>query len=219
MTDEKIPPDNSTLSPDTLPSSSPEPRQPTGSTTGDLRTHAEKALRLLRDAGVISDTMPMMAAGDEGPENTTHDLKKAAREAVEMALGQQRLERAARTHTTDSPDMPFPAGMLLRLDVLESTTPMVLDVRGDMIIGRSDNVTSYTPEIDMTRYGAYRLGLSRRHAILRRSGEYLELVDLGSRNGTHVNGHKLNPGETRRVKDGDEIQLGNLTLQLSFQPA
>lgn len=220
MPDEKKPSDSSTDSPD-VPESQSTRESPlhTGNTTGDLRKHAEIAMRLMREAGKLEDTGAMEAATEDNPPgNTTHDLQKAAQDAMDLVQAQKRLEQAAASHASDIPDMPFPIGGILRIDVVDSSTPTLVEVRGDLIIGRGDTVTNYSPEIDLTKYGAYRLGLSRRHAMLRRSGEYLELVDLGSRNGSHLNGYKLNPGESRRVKDGDEIQLGNLTLRLTFQP-
>jgi hypothetical protein len=113
--------------------------------------------------------------------------------------------------------MIFTETMLLRLEVVDSTNPLVVDIRGEMMIGRSDNATNYTPEIDLTRHGAYRLGLSRKHAMLRRKGQLLELVDMGSRNGTIINGDKLASQETRIIHDGDEVQFGNLTLRMIFQ--
>jgi DNA-binding NtrC family response regulator len=44
------------------------------------------------------------------------------------------------------------------------------------------------------------------HARVRRTGDVIEVEDLGSRNGTRVNGDKLEA--IRRVQSGDEIQIG-----------
>ncbi|HEY3806823.1 MAG TPA: sigma 54-interacting transcriptional regulator [Kofleriaceae bacterium] len=48
--------------------------------------------------------------------------------------------------------------------------------------------------------------VSRMHARIRRTGELLELEDLGSRNGTRVDGEKI--VGMRRVSSGDEITVG-----------
>jgi DNA-binding NtrC family response regulator len=54
------------------------------------------------------------------------------------------------------------------------------------------------------------LELSRVHAQFRREGEGWALVDLGSRNGTWLNGARLvGPA---RIGDGDEVSLGRATL-------
>jgi hypothetical protein len=51
--------------------------------------------------------------------------------------------------------------------------------------------------------------VSRRHAEVRPDGEGYALVDLGSTNGSRVNGERI----ARRVlSDGDELTVGNTTL-------
>ena len=56
----------------------------------------------------------------------------------------------------------------------------------------------------------------RVHAELRQSagsGELI-LVDLGSENGTKLNGERLAPGSKVAVKSGDNIVIGEVTLTL-----
>jgi predicted component of type VI protein secretion system len=54
--------------------------------------------------------------------------------------------------------------------------------------------------------------VSRVHAQLRLSGDELELSDLGSMNGTRVNGQRLlGP---RRLKSGDVVKLGIETIEV-----
>ena len=52
--------------------------------------------------------------------------------------------------------------------------------------------------------------ISRRHARIARSGSGYALEDLGSRNGTFLNGRRIDKPELLGV--GDEIQVGNTTL-------
>lgn len=52
--------------------------------------------------------------------------------------------------------------------------------------------------------------VSREHAIVRRSAEHVEITDLGSSNGTFVNGERLSG--TRTLKAGDEVRLGGAAL-------
>ncbi len=56
--------------------------------------------------------------------------------------------------------------------------------------------------------------VSRRHARLTREGSGYTVEDLGSSNGTYVNGQKLTQRYT--LKSGDQIQLGN-TVTLVYQ--
>jgi len=51
--------------------------------------------------------------------------------------------------------------------------------------------------------------VSRRHAELRREGSQWTIIDLGSTNGTVVNG-KL--AREHRLKDGDKLTFGNTEL-------
>jgi hypothetical protein len=52
--------------------------------------------------------------------------------------------------------------------------------------------------------------VSRRHAEVRRSGDTWTIVDLGSTNGTRVNGAGV---RERRLSDGDTIAVGDATLR------
>ena len=52
--------------------------------------------------------------------------------------------------------------------------------------------------------------VSRRHAELRRQGSEIFVVDLGSTNGTRVNGTGI---RERRLTDGDEITVGATSLR------
>jgi hypothetical protein len=52
--------------------------------------------------------------------------------------------------------------------------------------------------------------VSRRHAEVRRQGADFVVVDLGSTNGTRVNGAGI---RERRLAEGDEISVGNTSLR------
>lgn len=54
--------------------------------------------------------------------------------------------------------------------------------------------------------------LSRRHALIRRGPSGWEIHDLGSSNGTRVQGHRM---ESALLSDGDEIRLGPFVLVFS----
>jgi hypothetical protein len=52
--------------------------------------------------------------------------------------------------------------------------------------------------------------VSRNHAEIRPQGERFAVVDLGSTNGTAVNGA---PVRERRLSDGDELRIGSATIR------
>lgn len=71
--------------------------------------------------------------------------------------------------------------------------------------------------VNLYDFDAYRMGVSRLHATIRLTADHrLELLDLASSNGTRLNGHKLVPYEIYHLYDGDDIQLGQLHLQVYF---
>ncbi len=58
--------------------------------------------------------------------------------------------------------------------------------------------------------------ISRRHAQVTNANDQIVVEDLGSTNGTKVNGQPVNAGEKRVVKGGDTISLGGVELKLSM---
>jgi DNA-binding response OmpR family regulator len=84
-------------------------------------------------------------------------------------------------------------------------TRWVID-RSDMIIGREEDCDIVLPSRQ----------ISRNHARIRRSGGRHILEDLGSKNGTFVNGRELT--EPYPLQDGDEIQIA-LSFKLFFVDA
>jgi pSer/pThr/pTyr-binding forkhead associated (FHA) protein len=58
--------------------------------------------------------------------------------------------------------------------------------------------------------------VSRRHAVLRRSGESVIVEDLRSTNGTFVNGERIR--SPRTVRPGDELRVGRTTLEVESDP-
>ena len=59
--------------------------------------------------------------------------------------------------------------------------------------------------------------LSRLHATLQMVGEDVELSDLGSSNGTFLNGERV--GAPVKVRPGDEIRLGTVRISIEVATA
>jgi hypothetical protein len=81
-------------------------------------------------------------------------------------------------------------------------------------LGRLDPREGVYPEIDLT--DAKEHGVSREHICLYRRGHAVEVEDLGSTNGTLLNGVPLKPYRPASLNDGDQLQLGQLVVKVKF---
>jgi CRP-like cAMP-binding protein len=83
-------------------------------------------------------------------------------------------------------------------------------------VGRVDPVTGIHPDVDLTPADAKR-SISRRHARIRRDddGSFSVIEDVGTMNGTFVNGERLTAGRPVPVKAGDTVVFG--TIQCRFE--
>ena len=85
----------------------------------------------------------------------------------------------------------------------------------EFIVGRIDPVTGITPEINLGPLDAAR-SLSRRHAKLLRQGALLLLrEEVGTANGTFLNGQRLATGEPVAIKPGDSLRFGTIEIVLA----
>jgi hypothetical protein len=84
--------------------------------------------------------------------------------------------------------------------------------RNPMMLGRASEAEGYRPDFDMTFYdqGDY---VSRRHARITRGKSGYFVTDLGSSNGTTVNGRPLTPHRACLLRNGDHIKVGLVVIQ------
>lgn len=99
------------------------------------------------------------------------------------------------------------------LRLLESGRLILLEER-EFTLGRSGGQQPILPDIDLAPYQAYEAGVSRLHATIKVETGEVQITDLGSVNGTRVNGRKLSAHIPTLLEHGDRIQLGNLQLQI-----
>jgi pSer/pThr/pTyr-binding forkhead associated (FHA) protein len=78
--------------------------------------------------------------------------------------------------------------------------------QGDSLLGRSPECLIVLPSERV----------SREHAVVRRIHCGLEIEDLGSRNGTWVNGTRIRRATV--LQQGDEVQLGDDVLEVVLKP-
>jgi hypothetical protein len=111
----------------------------------------------------------------------------------------------------------FEENMVLRLDIEGAPNAVLVYPKRETTIGRRDPSTGTMPDVDLTAYAGYRLGVSRKHAVIRLQNKRLEIYDLGSSNGTTLNSVRLAAHQPHLLRDGDEIALGKMVIRVVFQ--
>ncbi|MBL8146678.1 MAG: FHA domain-containing protein [Anaerolineae bacterium] len=129
------------------------------------------------------------------------------------------LREMARVVVPPSPVQTGPLNLapwVMELRVVGTAATLQINVRDHMLIGRSDAERGINPEIDLTEPDGLGKGVSRRHASINVHDERVFIRDLGSTNGTLLNGVPCEPLKEYRLRHGDELALGNLRLQVIF---
>jgi CheY-like chemotaxis protein len=104
----------------------------------------------------------------------------------------------------------------IRFEINGQSLSLRLAAQGRAFIGRADPDNNYYPEIDLGPFGAVEKGVSRRHAEIRSNEQHLLVIDLGSTNGTRLNGHRLLANEPYRLRHGDTLEIGMTKLKVQF---
>lgn len=100
------------------------------------------------------------------------------------------------------------------LHLLDTGQMLPLSDRNEFTLGRISEGQPIMPDIDLSPYQAYASGVSRLHAVLKRDGSRIVIMDLGSSNGTYVNAKRLNPNLEQPIQHSDIISLGKLKIQI-----
>jgi hypothetical protein len=106
--------------------------------------------------------------------------------------------------------------MTLKLLIRDSGRLVEFPLVKEINIGRLDAASATFPDLDLTVDGGLEKGVSRRHARITQEGTDLFIEDLGSVNGTLVNGKRLTPYLPHPLQSGDEIRLGEMVLRVSI---
>jgi len=93
--------------------------------------------------------------------------------------------------------------------------PYYVAVTHDLIIGREMHAASGAM-LDLSELDAFNMGVSRRHAMLRRTDSGFELLDLFSRNGTWLNSLRLSPNKPYPFQSGSQVRLGRMHLVIAY---
>lgn len=81
-------------------------------------------------------------------------------------------------------------------------------------IGRRDPRQNHYPELDLAEHD--RGIASRHHATIQRDGDYYTITDLGSTNGTLLNGTLITARSPQRLRQGDRIKIGEVEIEFRW---
>jgi pSer/pThr/pTyr-binding forkhead associated (FHA) protein len=85
-----------------------------------------------------------------------------------------------------------------------------------LLIGREPTADMQVPCLDLDFYDPKGY-LSRRHAVIMRNENGYFISDLGSENGSWLNGQRLTSRQPQPLRNGDEMQLAQVKLRFEIR--
>lgn len=99
-----------------------------------------------------------------------------------------------------------------------TTKPVEILMDKEFIIGRKIVETGALESVlDLSDFDGFRMGLSRRHAMIRRREDGYEIIDLSSTNGTWLNDERLVPYTPYPLPSGSRLRLSRIQLFVFYR--
>jgi len=144
----------------------------------------------------------------------------AGKDLITQNITTQKFDRANEQRLKNDMYQPFDGSDAWgSLHLLDTGQVLPLSTRNEFTMGRISEGQPIMPDIDLSPYQAYAAGVSRLHAVIKRDGSRIVFIDLGSANGTYINGKRLTPNVEQVLNHGDIIALGKLKLQILVKNA
>lgn len=142
---------------------------------------------------------------------TTQSIKRTNTDNLETSLSDEKVDLGS-----------LPEDLLkkeggaadLVLYLIEAKQTLQLIGRKEYTLGRVAEGQPILPDVDLSPFDAYAQGVSRLHAALKVNKSRVAIMDLGSSNGTRVNGQKIVPHVDYPINHNDQIALGKLRIQI-----
>lgn len=100
------------------------------------------------------------------------------------------------------------------LKILSASVLLPINPVDEVTLGRVSEGQPVVPDIDLTPYKAYEAGVSRMHARLQFHESRLTVTDLGSANGTRLNGRPITSHIPYPLNHEDVLTLGKFKIQI-----
>jgi len=181
-----------------------------------VRIMRKLVARLRRTEELLQATqseLDLLKRGDVRPPSNPH-VAFPPRETVRADLSKPRANTATPSRSVPTID-PSKLGKSIKLVHVESGSEFALSAtKAEMLIGRPDPVTGVLPEINLGPLDTQR-SLSRRHAKIVNEGGLMFLrEEVGTTNGTFVNGERISTGQARPLAVGDSLRFGSVELKV-----
>lgn len=160
-----------------------------------------------------------MKCSDCGHDNREGILicENCGSDIYDILVSEAATKQLSRSGTRDLRLSEPPSSRPLMLYVADGSAPLSIERLNNLVLGRRDPANPNLVDIDLTPFHAQENGVSRQHARLDARSEPPILIDLGSYNGTHINGQRLEAEDPQELESGDEIQLGRLRMRIYFK--
>lgn len=136
---------------------------------------------------------------------------------------------AERTKTVQLTDSPVGQSRLDQVEQLSAAykdafiifmahreNPILVTHPGAMIVIGRYSPSEGSLTVDLEEFDGAHLGVSRRHAVIKRDADGFKLYDKESKNGTWLNGVRIESLVPHVIRSGDEIRFGQMITHVYF---
>ncbi len=103
----------------------------------------------------------------------------------------------------------------IRMKIGERERGVEVPLSKAICLGRVDPGSDVFPDVDLSEHAPSR-NISRRHASIRKQEGKVMVEDIGSVNGTYLNGKRLNAFLPETLQTGDVLHLGKLRIEVEI---
>jgi len=163
------------------------------------------------------------ACGNKNDESATicincgSQLEEAPTKLVSISEKSDRQSKSTPEHMGASIDISLIPADGIGIYVAGEIEPIYVQIYKDLIVGRPVDAT-LEAVLDFTSLNGANLGVSKRHAMIRRTASGYEVLDLGSRNGTWLNSERLVPNKPYPLPSGSQLRLGKMSILVMYHP-
>jgi len=146
----------------------------------------------------------------------SHPLKSDSKVDTFFSPKNTRRLRVTASLTESADDVPASYVPTAITFILPDGTCLTAPTTREITLGRHSRPEDPQVTIDLQPHQGHEHGVSRFHAMIVASSGAMVVRDLGSVNGTSLNGVLLQPAKSYPLKHGDLLALGHMVLKVAF---